>query len=125
MPRPRLGAEPYEKLTVRVDTGTMQAIQQYMQRLQATSMGLRVDLGGTARRLLLYGLQYAKDMERHEALRQSQGDAVGGPTEATVTLGADQTADLQDQSDRKAAKIQDNERATVRQGRKRPAAAKG
>ena len=118
MPRPRLGAEPYEKLTVRIDKGTMQDIQQYMQRLQAQAMGLRVDLGGTARRLLLYGLQYAKDLERHEATQS-------GPVLAPVPLGADQTADHTDHSDQKAAPIQDQQRTTARPGRKRPTAAKG
>lgn len=67
MARPRLGDEPYEKLTVRVDKDTMAEIHRYMQVLQAESMGLRVDLGGTARRLLLYGLQHAKALEAQKA----------------------------------------------------------
>ena len=125
MPRPRLGAEPYEKLTVRLDKSTLEEIQQYQQRLQAQAMGLRVDLGGTARRLLLYGLQYARDLEHQEAQRHGGHAAGGGPVEAPVTLGADRTADLQAQSDPKAAQPQDHQRATVRTGRKRPTAAKG
>jgi hypothetical protein len=125
MPRPRLGTEPYEKLTVRVDKGTMQDIQQYMQRLQATSMGLRVDLGGTARRLLLYGLQYAKDLERHEALRNSPDDAESGPVLATADQPEDHSPSLADQSLPKATPSQDQNRTAQKATRKRPAAAQG
>ena len=106
--RPALGAGKSLKMTVLVEQDMLDALEGVMQEMRGTMPGVRIDRSTAVRYVLSKALApYVRT------------------SEPSVPLGADQTADLQDQSDRKAAKIQDHERTTVRTGRKRAVSAKG